>query len=202
MKIGYARVSTKDQSFHGQTDALEAAGCKKIFKEVASGAKAQRSVLQEALNYLREGDTLVIWKLDRLGRTLRELVELVNTLSERNIGLTSLNDPVDTTTSQGKFVFSIFAALAEFERNLIRERTKSGLEAARARGRKGGRPKGLSPNSRIKATAAAALYEEGKLSIKEICQQLDISKSTLYSYLSHRGIVVGKRNNPTAPKST
>ncbi|MEM6320289.1 MAG: recombinase family protein [Bacteroidota bacterium] len=129
-------------------------------------------------------------KLDRLGRTLKHLVLLVHELIEKGIGLQSLNDPIDTTTSQGRLVFNIFACLAEFERDLIRERTQAGLKAARARGRKGGRPKGLSEQAQKTAIAAEALYKEGQLSVSEICQNLNISKATLYKYLQHRGIEV------------
>ncbi|PTU64075.1 resolvase [Chromobacterium sp. Panama] len=144
MILGYARVSTRDQNVALQVDALRVAGCAKVVTEVANGAKTDRPILNRLLDDAREGDTVVIWKLDRLGRSLAHLVATVNTLSARGIGLKSLNDPIDTTTPQGRcLVFNMFAALAEFERDLIRERTKAGLTAARARGRKGGRPKGL-----------------------------------------------------------
>ncbi len=138
MKIGYARVSTKDQSFDLQLDALEKDGCGKIYRETASGAKDDRPALRELLDHLRPGDVLVVWKLDRLGRSLRHLVELVKILEERKAGLRSLNDPIDTTTAQGRLVFNLFGSLAEFERELIVERTRAGLSAARARGRLGG----------------------------------------------------------------
>lgn len=134
---------------------------------------------------------MAIWKLDRLGRSLKHLVELVGELMEKGIGLQSINDPIDTTTPQGRLTFNIFASLAEFERDLIRERTQAGLQAARARGRTGGRPKGLSPKALSTAAAAETLYREGKLSINEIARMLGISKSTLYSYLRHRGVKVG-----------
>jgi DNA invertase Pin-like site-specific DNA recombinase len=191
MKIGYARVSTKDQSYDLQVDALTEAGCTKIYKEVVSGAKSERVVLNEVLNILRPADVLVVWKLDRLGRSLKHLIELVNKLVEMNIGLQSLNDPVDTTSSHGRLIFNIFASLAEFERDIIRERTQAGLTAARSRGRMGGRPKGISKNAEAKTYAAAALYSEGALSVKEICQQIGISKCTLYNYLRHRGVKIG-----------
>lgn len=187
MRLGYARISTKDQSFSLQKDALQAAKCEKIFKEVASGANTSRPVLDDLLSRLRTGDVLVVWKLDRLGRSLKHLVELTNDLLERRIGLISLNDPIDTTTPQGRLVFNIFASLAEFERDLIRERTRAGLQAARARGRKGGRPSGLPPKAKATAMAAETLYNEGKMSIQAICDQLSISKPTLYAYLRHRG---------------
>lgn len=191
MKIGYARVSTKDQNFDLQVDALKKAGCGKIYKEVVSGAKSDRVVLNDLLRNLRPEDVLVVWKLDRLGRSLKHLVELVNDLIEKNVGLLSLNDPVDTTSSQGRLIFNIFASLAEFERDIIRERTQAGLSAARARGKKGGRPKGIPKKAESTTYAAEALYKEGNLSIQEICNQLGISKSTLYSYLRYRGVKIG-----------
>ncbi len=188
MKIGYARVSTKDQSLDLQIDALKKAGCEQIFHEVVSGAKTERIKLNRLLSQLRKGDILVIWKLDRLGRSLKHLVELVHELNEKGIGLQSINDPIDTTTSQGRLIFNIFACLAEFERDVIRERTQAGLKAARARGRIGGRPKGLSEKAKYKAIAAEALYKNQKLSIVEICKNLSISKATLYKYLRHQGV--------------
>ena len=143
MFIGYARVSTQDQTLDLQKDALEKLGCAKIFTDTASGAKTERQGLEEALEYVREGDTLVVWRLDRLGRSLKHLIETITELNSRNIGFKSLTENIDTTTSGGKLVFHIFGALAEFERDIIRERTNAGLQAARARGRKGGRPKAL-----------------------------------------------------------
>ena len=157
MKIGYARISTKDQSLSMQVDALKHAGCTQIHKEVASGAKTERPVLDEVIRNLREKDTLVVWKLDRLGRSMRHLIHLTNKLIEKKVGLISLNDPIDTTTVQGRLIFGIFASLAEFERELIRERTQAGLKSARARGRKGGRPKGLSKLAIEKSAIAEAL---------------------------------------------
>ncbi len=197
MKIGYARVSTKDQNFDLQIDDLGKAGCQKIYKEVVSGSKTERVVLEEVLRNLRSGDVLVIWKLDRLGRSLKHLIELVAQLIERGIGLQSLNDPLDTTSSQGRLIFNIFASLAEFERDLIRERTQAGLSAARARGKNGGRPKGISKKAEATSYAASALYNEGKLSVQEISDQLGISKSTLYSYLRYRGVKIGPYKNIT-----
>src|SRR5437588_2698376 len=141
MLIGYARVSTQDQTLDLQQDALEKIGCSKIFTDTASGAKAERQGLDEALAYVREGDTLVVWKLDRLGRSLQHLIETITKLNNRKIGFKSITENIDTTTSGGKLVFHIFGALAEFERDIIRERTNAGLAAARARGRRGGRPK-------------------------------------------------------------
>jgi DNA invertase Pin-like site-specific DNA recombinase len=191
MKIGYARVSTGDQNIDLQIDQLREAGCEKIFQEIASGAKTERRELTRLLEQVRDGDVIVIWKLDRLGRSLKHLVELVTQLTERGVGLRSLNDPVDTTSSQGKLIFNIFASLAEFERDLIVERTQAGLKAARARGRTGGRPKGLSETAKLKAVAAETLYKEGELSVNEIAGNLGISKVTLYSYLRRRGVEIG-----------
>lgn len=184
MLVGYARVSTNEQDDALQIDALKKSGCEKIFSDKISGAKAERPGLLTALSYLRDGqDTLVVWRLDRLGRSLKQLIELITALEERNIGFQSLQESIDTTTSGGKLIFHIFGALAEFERNLIRERTKAGLAAARARGRQGGRPRVL--NQR-KLQLAYKLYDEQEHSIKEICQILNVSKSTLYSYLQSR----------------
>ena len=163
------------------------------------GAKADRPVLNALLGDLRPGDVLVIWKLDRLGRSLRHLVELATTLIEQEVGLRSLNDPIDTTTPQGRLAFNLFAALAEFERDLVRERTQAGLEAARARGRKGGRPKGLPPGAERTACAAESLYREKRLSVREIAEELGIAKSTLYAYLRHRGVSIGSRQRPIRP---
>src|SRR5438552_7799221 len=140
MLIGYARVSTQEQTLDLQKDALEKIGCSKIFTDVISGAKAERKGLEEAQNFLREGDTLVVWRLDRLGRSLKHLIETITELNNRKIGFKSIQENIDTTTSGGKLVFHIFGALAEFEREIIRERTQAGLTAARARGRLGGRP--------------------------------------------------------------
>ena len=142
LKVGYARVSTKDQTLDLQLDALNKEGCFKIYTETMSGAKADRPVLTKLMDAIRDGDVLVIWKLDRLGRSLKNLIDIVNELLLRKVGLKSLNDPIDTTHSHGRLTFNIFASLAEFERDVIRERTNAGLTAARARGRTGGRPKG------------------------------------------------------------
>lgn len=191
MKVGYARVSTRDQTLDLQLDALKRAGCSRVYTETVSGAHADRPELNRLMDTLRKGDVLVIWKLDRLGRSLKNLIEIVNDLLQRKVGLKSLNDPIDTTTSHGRLVFNIFASLAEFERDVIRERTNAGLAAARARGRRGGRPKGLGSNAEQTACAAETLYREGKLSSQQIADRLRISKSTLYSYLRHRGVAIG-----------
>ncbi len=191
MKLGYARVSTKDQHLELQIDALTKAGCEKIYQDIASGARTERPALNEMINHLRPGDVLVIWKLDRLGRSLNHLIGLVNDLMKKNIGLHSLHDPIDTTTAQGRLSFNLFASLAEFERDLIRERTQAGLSAARARGRNGGRPKGIPQKAEATACAAETLYKEGRLSVNEISEKLGIAKSTLYAYLRHRGVTLG-----------
>ena len=183
MKVGYARVSTTAQDLALQVDALEGAGCEKIFHDHISGAKAERTGLSDAMDYLRPGDTLVVWRLDRLGRSLKHLIELVNYLAEQDIGFQSLQEAIDTTTSGGLLVFHIFGALAEFERNLIRERTQAGLEAARKRGRLGGRPKSLDAN---KIELLYRLYDEKQHTIRELCEMLGIPRSTLYDYLSRR----------------
>ena len=172
MIIGYARVSTSDQNLDSQIDALNQAGCERLFLGKASGAKVDRVELQRLLDHVRQGDGVIVWKLDRLGRSLKHLVEVVAWLNENGVGLRSLSDPIDTTSAQGKLVFNIFASLAEFERELIRERTQAGLAAARSRGRMGGRPNGLSEEAKRKAVAAASLYREGRLSIREITENL------------------------------
>lgn len=179
-------------------DALEREGCKRIFQEKMGGAKADRPQLRKMIDQLREGDVIVTWKLDRLGRSLRDLVNLVNEIQERGAGLKSLNDAIDTTTPQGQLTFHLFASLAEFERDVLRERTKAGLEAARARGRKGGRPKGLSKEAQKTAIVAETLYKQGRdpedgqevLSVTEICKHLGIARSTLYKYLRYRGVKI------------
>lgn len=181
MRIGYARVSTDDQHLHLQRDALEKAGCTKIYEDKTSGAKASRPGLDLTLEVARKDDVLVIWRLDRLGRSLKDLIQTMETLSLRGIGLESLQEAISTTTSGGRLVFHLFAALAEFERNLIRERTQAGLIAARARGRRGGRPKALNP---AKRQLALELYAERQHSVEEICRLMGISKPTLYNYIA------------------
>ncbi|MEQ9437481.1 MAG: recombinase family protein [Cyclobacteriaceae bacterium] len=180
MKIGYARVSTAEQNAALQKDALTTAGCEKIIVDQLSGSIALRPGLTQAKELLRHGDTLVVWRLDRLGRSLKDLITWANYLEEEGIGLVSLQESIDTTTSTGKLVFHIFGALAEFERNLIRDRTMAGLSAARARGKLGGRPKALSKEKR---QLLHKLYEDERYSVKNICQMLNISKPTLYKYL-------------------
>lgn len=183
MLIGYARVSTNEQTLDLQKDALEKLGCTKIFSDVVSGVKAERKGLLEALEYVREGDTLVVWRLDRLGRSLKHLIETITKLSNRKIGFKSITENIDTTTSGGKLIFHIFGALAEFERDIIRERTNAGLTAARARGRLGGRPKAHTLNTPKKVALAQSLYENKNNTIEEICKTLHISRATLYRYI-------------------
>ena len=183
MLVGYARISTADQSLNLQEDALKRAGCERVYTDTASGATSERTGLKEALDFTREGDVLVVWRLDRLGRSLRDLLETVAALESRKIGFKSLSESLDTTTSGGKFFFQVFGALAEFERNLIRERTQAGLKSARARGRVGGRPKTLDPQ---KAALARKLYDERVHTVKEIARMVGISKPGLYHYLKDR----------------
>ncbi len=183
MLVGYARVSTSDQTLNLQKDALEKIGCSKIFTDTASGTKAERIGLAEALSYVREGDTLVVWRLDRLGRSLKHLIETITKLSSRKIGFKSVTENIDTTTSGGKLIFHIFGALAEFERDIIRERTNAGLQAARARGRLGGRPKAKTLDTPKKVALAQSLYDNKNNTILEICKTLNISRATLYRYI-------------------
>jgi DNA invertase Pin-like site-specific DNA recombinase len=180
MLIGYARVSTSDQTLNLQKDALEKIGCSKIFTDIISGATTERQGLDAALSYVREGDTLVVWRLDRLGRSLKHLIETITALNNRKIGFKSTTENIDTTTSGGKLIFHIFGALAEFERDIVRERTNAGLQAARARGRKGGRPKSLTEN---KAAMARELYNNKQNAITDICKTLGISRATLYRFV-------------------
>ena len=180
MFIGYARVSTPDQSLDLLKDALTKAGCQETFEDVASGAKSSRSGLDQALKYLRRGDTLIVWRLDRLGRSLRHLVDVVAGLQERGIGLRSLQENIDTATASGKLFLHVFGALAEFERELIRERTLAGLKAAADRGRKGGRPRLMDAS---KVQLAQTLHKEKAITVGEICRTLGISKGTLYRNL-------------------
>ncbi len=186
MLIGYARVSTLDQNLDLQKDALKKAGCERTFEDKESGAKA--------LEALRPGDTLVLWKLDRLGRSLKHLVETVQALSQKGIGFKSLQESLDTTSSGGKLIFHIFAALAEFERDIIRERTQAGLVAARARGRQGGRPRGRDERKRA---AAIALSQDRRRPVTQICQMLGISRTSFYRYT---GSIAGASSHETEPK--
>ena len=180
MLVGYARVSTQEQDLSLQLDALQAAGCDKVFTEKASGAQRDRPQLQAALEYMRDKDTLVVWKLDRLARSLKQLIETMEELGERGIGLRSLTESLDTTTSGGKLVFHLFAALAEFERSVIRERTRSGLQAARRRGRLGGRPPALTSQD---LTEAKALLRDPEITVEQVAKRLGVAPSTLYRHL-------------------
>ena len=182
MKIGYARVSTADQSLDLQIDALKAAGCKKIYEEKASGAKDDRQELQKALDSLREGDTLVVYKLDRLARSTSKLINVLNELKEKGVEFVSIQDNIDTSTAAGKALFGILAVFAEFERDIIRERTKAGLESARARGRKGGRPK----TDKRKIEKALKIYDSQTMSVSEIENMTGVSRATLYRVLKER----------------
>lgn len=181
MLIGYARVSTDDQNLDLQRDALKKAGCEQIFEDNVSGVNAVRTGLNKALEYARSGDIIVVWRLDRLSRSLKDLIEMVNSLEAQNIGLMSLEESINTSSSSGKLIFHIFGALAEFERNLIQERTQAGLNAARARGRVGGRPKALNEDER---KLAVKLYHEREYGIPKICEMMGISKPTLYKYVA------------------
>ncbi len=186
MKIGYARVSTIDQHLEAQTDALKAFGCEEIYQEKISAASKERPVLQEMLGKIRKGDTVVVYKLDRLGRSLKDLTRLITGFSEKDIQFVSLSENIDTATTSGKLLFHIMASLAEFERELIVERTHAGLKSARARGRVGGRPKGLSHAYKEKAASILALYESEKVSNDQIRKDYKIgSKETLYKILAY-----------------
>lgn len=180
MKVGYARVSTFDQHLRMQEDALENSGCEEVFTDIASGAKTARPGLESALEFLREGDMLTVWKLDRLGRSIQHLIELVKNLSDRKVGFHSLQENINTTTGGGKLIFHIFGALAEFERDLISERTQAGLKAARMRGRLGGRPPMLHAQQ-IKRMMDH--YNQQKMTVAEICKLFNISRPTFYNYL-------------------
>src|SRR5262244_785426 len=184
MLIGYARVSTNEQNLNLQRDALRKASvtAKNIYTDKITGTKAERPGLTEALSHLREGDTLVVWRLDRLGRSLPHLIETVNALQKQGVAFQSITENIDTSNATGKLVFHIFGALAEFERNLIKERTMAGLSAARARGRIGGKPP--LDASASKVVMAKKLYMDKTNSISEICRMLDISRATLYRYIS------------------
>ena len=181
MHIGYARISTEDQKLDLQHDALRATGCEKIFDETASGASTRLPVREELLDYARRGDTVVVWKLDRLGRSLRDLIEVVTALGERGVGLRSLHESIDTTTPSGKLTFHVFGALAEFERDVMRERTQAGLLAARKRGKKLGRPRSL---SREQVEMARSMMANPKLSARRVAEQLGVHRATLYRNLS------------------
>ncbi len=193
MKIGYARISTADQNLDLQADALKTVGCEKIFQDIASGAKDERKGLADAVEFARDGDILIVWKLDRLGRSLKHLIETVNRLHEKGVGFASVQESIDTTTSGGKLIFHVFGSLAEFERELIRERTQAGLKAARARGRKGGRKEKLTPQQ---VEMARAMVNDPGISIGAICETFKISKPTLYRYVPAPGKIRKKQEQP------
>ncbi len=180
MLVGYARVSTQDQNTELQLDALKAAGCERVYTEKASGAQRERPELRAARDFMREGDTLVVWKLDRLARSIKQLIETVEGLEARKAGFRSLTEAIDTTTSGGRLVFHIFAALAEFERSIIRERTRAGLDAARARGRRGGRPRSLNETD---LAAARAMLRDPTITVEEVARRLNVGPATLYRHL-------------------
>jgi len=187
MKIGYARVSTQDQKLDLQVDALQNAGCEKIFQEKASGKNNERPELIRMMEQLRKNDILIIWKLDRLGRSLKNLIEIVSELQNMGVELISIQDNVNTSTATGKLTFAIFGALAEFERDIIRERTKAGLAAARARGKRGGRKNVLNDKQ---VQILKSLSVNNSLSVGEICKQLGISKGTYYNYLNRANTMI------------
>jgi DNA invertase Pin-like site-specific DNA recombinase len=181
VKIGYIRVSKHEQNEALQRDALKEAGCEKYFSDVMTGAKFERKGLEQLLAFARSGDTVIVWKLDRLGRSLKDLIEILNLLKDRGVDFVSITEKIDTTTPGGKLIFHLMGALAEFERDLIRERTNAGLAAARARGRVGGRPRKLPTDGKV--SLALRLVEDAKHSIDDICSTLGISRSTLYRYV-------------------
>ena len=184
MKVGYVRVSKKEQNPDLQRRELEAAGCERVFEERISSRKADRPQLRAAIDYCRKGDALMVWKLDRFGRSLKELIELVNGLNQRGVEFVSLRESLDTTTPGGKLVFHVFGSVAEFERDVIRERTMAGLEAARARGRKGGRKRAMDEK---KVALAGKLLKDRDTPIGEVCRAVGVSKATLYRYLKPDG---------------
>ena len=184
MLIGYMRGSTGEQSLDLQRDALARAGCEKVYEDVCSGRETDRPGLAGALDQARDGDALVVWKLDRIGRSLPHVVGLVGDLQKRGVGLKVLTGDVDTTTATGRLVFGIFATLAEFERDLIHERTMAGLAAARARGRSGGRPRVM---TKPKLKLAMAMMADRDNAARDVAAQLGVSLSTLYAYVDSRG---------------
>jgi DNA invertase Pin-like site-specific DNA recombinase len=192
--LGYARVSTAEQNPDLQLDALRTAGCYRIFADTASGALDERPQLAKILDHLRSGDTLVVWKLDRLGRSLRHLIDTVAELERRHIGFRSIQENIDTTSPGGKLIFHIFGALAEFERDLIRQRTLAGLAAARARGRAGGRPRSMTPT---KIALARQMYDAQQHSLAEIAKTLGVSRASIYRHLGHT--LAGATRQPATP---
>ncbi|KAA8815089.1 recombinase family protein [Bifidobacterium callitrichos] len=190
-RFGYARVSTAGQSADLQIDALEQAGCDRIFIDAASGAKAHRPELDHMIELLREGDVVVVWRMDRLGRSMQNLVELMNRFQELGVGFVSLTEAIDTTTPGGMLTFNLFAALSQFERDLIRERTQAGLEAARARGRTGGRPAKLDER---RIDEIHRLYDSKTLTVRQIAELMHVSRSTVYRLLEERRTVKARKS--------
>ena len=200
MKIGYARVSTIEQDNLSQRHALENHPCDKIVEETISGTKKHRPVLQQTLDYLRENDTLVVYKLDRLGRSALDIINIANNLQARGINLISIKENYDTSTPQGKFFFQLTASLAELERNLIAERTKDGLRAARARGRVGGRPRRLNNKEQHQLLA---LHQQNIMSVSDICKRYNISRSTFYAYINrekHPQVIKHTKSSANQPQ--
>ena len=192
MEVGYARVSTQEQNLDLQLDAFAKTGIKKIFTDKVSGVKSEKPELQQLLNYIRQGDTLVVWRLDRLGRTTVQLIQFIEQLRDKGINIKSLSEPIDTTAATGTLIVQIFCVLAEHERNVLRERTNAGLTAARARGRKGGKPKGLSEKYNSIKNLVKISYEEGATSTEQIMKAFNIgSRSTLYRILRDTGTKTG-----------
>jgi DNA invertase Pin-like site-specific DNA recombinase len=188
MLVGYARVSTQEQNLDLQLDALKEAGCEKLFTEKASGAQRDRPELSAALDYMRRGDTLVVWKLDRLARSLKQLIETIDRLETHGIGFKSLTEAIDTTTPGGRLIFHIFASLAEFERSIIKERTRAGLLAAKKLGKIGGRPPSLKAEDLV---AARALLKDENITVEDVAKRLSVSPSTLYRHLPGGRSAVG-----------
>lgn len=186
MIIGYARVSSKEQRLDLQIDALKQQQCDLIFSEKMSSGR-ERPELANALTHLRTGDTLVVWRLDRVGRSLKELVNIVSSLHDRKVHFKSLSDGIDTTTPTGRLQFGLLASLSQYEKELVRERTMAGLKAARKRGKRGGRPRGLSKEAKKKATLIGKLYADKSITIDDICRVAQVSKATCYRYLKHIG---------------
>jgi DNA invertase Pin-like site-specific DNA recombinase len=182
--IGYARVSTTDQNPELQIDALKAVGCQRVFTDKASGSLQSRPQLDRMLDHLREGDVVVVWRLDRLGRSMKHLIELIDVLEARGVGFRSLTENIDTTTTGGKLIFHIFGALADFEKELIRERTHAGLAAARARGRVGGRPAKMTPE---KVKVAREMYDSKEYTVEAIAKTIGVSRKTVYRHLAPTG---------------